>query len=256
MFSEERESVFNGNGGPWSGASLRGGLGQGQRRAAQPKAFHEADDRSRVGVQHWRAALALHHRMAEKKDVSGWGRLFKLCGFESQDCARRRVFALGIEAVRILNLLRVERKREHRLSSNDGARRQRKKRNTVAAYEGIGASSKNGNVVLKILCDHTDLQQLGRGVGTIHENVRLAAVAKRFQDVRDSKQIALFINEEGVAEERVVVTASGGSLIVGVNDRTERGGCRIVRGFSLRGCGERCQRDKSAAKSSKRCERS
>ena len=121
MFLEERESVFNGNGRPWSSARLRARLGQGRWCAAQPKAFNEADDRARVGIQHRRTALAFHDRMAEKKDIGRWGRLFELRGFESQDCARRRILAFGIEAVRILNPLGMERKREHRLSPNDRA---------------------------------------------------------------------------------------------------------------------------------------
>ncbi len=50
MFFEERESVFNGNGRSWSGIRLSARLGQGYWRTAQPKTFHEADDRARVGV--------------------------------------------------------------------------------------------------------------------------------------------------------------------------------------------------------------
>jgi hypothetical protein len=121
VFFEERESVFNGNGRSWRGIRLSARLGQRYWRTAQPKTFHEADDRARVGVHDRRAALAFHHWMAEEEDVSGWGRLYKLRRFESKDSARGRVFALRFEALRIPKLLGVERKCEHGLSPNDGA---------------------------------------------------------------------------------------------------------------------------------------
>ncbi len=185
MFFEKGKRVFNGDCGSGSGIRLGARLGQTYRLAAQPKTFHEADHRARVGIQHRRTALAFHDRMAEKKDAGCWGRLFELRGFEIQNRARRRIFALGIETVRIPNPLRVERKREHRLSPDDGAGSQRERCNTVAACEGIGRSAENGDVMLKVLRDDADLKQFGRGVRSIHENVWLAAFAKRFQDVRN-----------------------------------------------------------------------
>ena len=82
-------------------------------------------------------------------------------------------------------------------------------------------ASKNGYIVLQIFGDHSDLQKLGRGIGPIHKNVRLAAVAKGFEHVGDGQKIAFIIDEEGVSEECVVVAAGGRRLIVGVNDRTD-----------------------------------
>jgi len=65
------------------------------------------------------------------------------------------------------------------------------------------------------------LQQFGRGVRPVHEDVGLAAVSKRLQDVSNSEEIALVVDEEGVPEECVMVAVGGGRLIVGINDGTD-----------------------------------
>ena len=44
-------------------------------------------------------------------------------------------------------------------------------------------------------------------IGTADEDVRLAAVAKRFHDMGSREEVSLFVDEETVAKEAVVVAA-------------------------------------------------
>jgi len=64
---------------------------------------------------------------------------------------------------------------------------------------------------------------MGRAVGPADKNVGLAAVAKGLNDVGGGEQVALFIDEEAVAKETVVVAASGWRLVKLVNDRADGG---------------------------------
>lgn len=96
------------------------------------------------------------------------------------------------------------------MTANGCVSRQQKERNTVLADERIWRGSKDCHIVLRIFGDHSDLQQLGRGIGPIHENVGLAAVTKRLEHVGDCEEIALIIDKEGVAEECVMVAAGSG----------------------------------------------
>jgi len=89
VFFEESDSVLDGDGGSRDGASLRGRLGDGHRRTAQPEAFHEADDGVPVECHHRRATLAFHNWMAEKKNIRDGSGLFKLRGLVAQDDAGR-----------------------------------------------------------------------------------------------------------------------------------------------------------------------
>jgi len=83
--------------------------------------------------------------------------------------------------------------------------------------------------MLRIFGDHSDLQKLGRGIRPVYEDVWLATVAKGLEDVRDGEEIAFVIDEEGVAEECVMVAAAGGRLIVGIDDGTNGGDSGVVR---------------------------
>ncbi len=56
------------------------------------------------------------------------------------------------------------------------------------------------------------------------QDVGLAAVLKGLQDMGGRKEIALFVNEKGIAEETVVVTARGWRLVKLINDRADRSG--------------------------------
>ena len=65
------------------------------------------------------------------------------------------------------------------------------------------------------------------------QNVGLAAVAKRVENMSNGQKVTLFVNEEAVAEKRVVVTASGGRLIELVDDGTDGGS--VISGELLLG---------------------
>ena len=97
---------------------------------------------------------------------------------------------------------------------------------------GIGRGAKDGNVVFPVHGDELGLEQLRRGHGAIDEDVRLAAaIAKRAQDVRGGEQVALIVDEEGVAEKDVLVAPGRRRLIDGIDDGANGGGKRgIVRG--------------------------
>src|SRR5689334_14054419 len=57
--------------------------------------------------------------------------------------------------------------------------------------------------------------------------MRLSAILKRLDEVRGGDQITVFIDEEGVSVEKIVISLFGGSLIKRIDDRTNR--CRQAR---------------------------
>jgi len=127
----------------------------------------------------------------------------------------------------------VQRQREDGLSFCGWLGSQREEGDLIFAREGIWRGAQDSHVVLWIFGDHGDLQQLGRGVRPVHEDVWLAAIAKGFENVSDGEEIAFVVDEEGVAEERVMVAAGSGGLIVGVNDGAHRGDSGVVGGACL-----------------------
>jgi hypothetical protein len=72
------------------------------------------------------------------------------------------------------------------------------------------------------------LKKARRAIGATDEDVGLAAVAKDFQDVGVRQKVTLFVNEEGVAKETVVVTARGWRLIKLIGNGADGGGERGV----------------------------
>lgn len=221
ILGEQGEGVADRNGGPrsvgWQGGRF------GENDAAQPQPFDEADGGVGLSVEDGGAALAFHDGVAEQKNVGGRAGGLQLRGLVGEHSAGRIVLLLCFEALRGGESLGMEREREDAFTLGGVGRSEGDKSDVVAAREGIGSGAQDGYVVLQIAGDDGDFEQLRRSVQAVHEDVGLAAVAKRFEDVRDGEEIALIVDEEGVAEEGVVEAAGAGSLVVGINDRAERG---------------------------------
>lgn len=233
---QKRNGVANRDCGAGGGSALRGGLFEREGVIAQPEAFNKPHDAMRTDIEDRRTALAFYDGMAEKKYIRGRSGVREMRRFVGENRAGGRIFALELEAIRALQPLGMQREREDGFSLHGRLGRQRKKRHLVFAGEWIRRDAKNRDVVRRILRDDAGLQQLRRSIDAIDENVRLAAVAERFEDMRNGEQITLVVDEEGVAEECVVVAARSGALIVRINNGAKSRSRRIQVGFVRRLC--------------------
>jgi len=127
----------------------------------------------------------------------------------------------------------MERQGHHRLTSECRFGRKRQKCYFVLAGEGIGIGKENGHIVLWIRGDDRSLNELRRTVRPADENVGLAAIAEIPHDVRDRKEVALFVNEEAIAKETVVVATRGWRSVKLINDGANSGGERGIVGRVL-----------------------
>ena len=142
--------------------------------------------------------------------------------------------------------------------SNDGVTQvgrmggNREERNTISAVEGIGSGFKDGDVVIPVNRDDHGLEKLRGGVGAVHEDGRLAAVAECLENMGGGDEVAVLVDEESVAEESVPITVSGGVTVQRIDDRAEGGGgsgllSRPIVGHGGRRnvCGESCKSQKN-----------
>jgi hypothetical protein len=166
--------------------------------------------------------------MTEEENVSRGGGFFELSGFVGEDFAGRAVFLGSLECMSILGLWRMKRKGDHRLAADGWLRSKRQKGYFVFAGEGIWGGEENGDVVFRVHSDDGRLKKARRTIGAADQDVGLAAVAKGFQDVGDGQKVALFVNEEGVAKETVMVSARRRGLVELINDGADSGGERGV----------------------------
>ena len=144
-------------------------------------------------------------------------------GFVGKDLAGGAVFARGFQALRVLKVIGMEGERDHRLAGGDGIGGQRQESHSEIAGEWVGGDAEDGDVVLQVGGDDGGLEKAGRGVGSADDEVGLAAVAEGLENVSVGEQVALLVDEKGVAEEGVVVTARGGGFVEAVNDRADGG---------------------------------
>src|SRR5271170_1665292 len=108
----------------------------------------------------------------------------------------------------------MERERQHGLAAHGWLGSHRAERDFVSAGERIWRGAQDRDVVLRVFGDDGDFQKARRSVRAAYEDVRLAAIAKRRNDMRHREQIAFVVDEEGVAEEGVVVAARSRRLVV------------------------------------------
>ena len=114
------------------------------------------------------------------------------------------------------------------MAGSGGVGSKRQKADAEVPGKRIGRGVKNGHVMRGVRSDHGDREKLRRAIGAADDDVRLAAVAKGFQDVGDRQKVTLFVNKEGVAKETVVVTARRRGLVELINDGADGGGERGV----------------------------
>jgi hypothetical protein len=241
---QERDGVANGNGGPGGRSGCGGGFGKGCAAGAQPAAFDETNHRARFHGENGGTALAKVHRVAEEEDFGGGSGFIELGRLVGEDFAGEAVFARDFESVGVLLLGRVERKSEDRLARGCGFGGKSEEVYFVFRGEGICRGAQDGYVMLGVLGDNGRGDQLGRAIAAADEDVGLAAVAKVFQDMGDREDVSLFIYEEAVAKEAVVIAARGRGLVQLINDRADSGGKRSVVGkIAGRGCNRQAAGD-------------
>ena len=122
----------------------------------------------------------------------------------------------------------MKRKGYDRLTAESRVTRKRQKGHFVVAGEGIWCGEENGDVVFRVHSDDGRLEKARRAIRAADQDVGLAAVAKGFQDMGDRQKVTLFVNEEGVAKETVVVPARGRRLIKLIGNGADGGGERGV----------------------------
>src|SRR5467141_1969893 len=189
--------------------------------------------------------------MAEEENIGRGGGFFKLGGLVGEDFAGRAVFPGNFESMSILDLWRMKRKGNNGLAAEGRVRSKRQKGHFVVAGEGIWCGEENGDVVFRVHSDDGRLEKARRAIGAADQDVGLAAVAKGFQDVGDRQKVTLFVNEEGVTKETVVVTARGWGLVELINDGADGGGERgVVSKILGRGTGRQAaeETDKNSCK--------
>ncbi len=141
------------------------------------------------------------------------------------------VFARGFEALGVLKVMGMERERDDGLARGGGISGQREEGYAIVASERVGRDAEDGDVVLRVGGNDGGLKEAGRGVGSADDERGLAAIAERFEDVGVGEQVALLVDEKGVAEEGVVVAARGGGLVEAVDYGADGGvgGCAVNR---------------------------
>jgi hypothetical protein len=174
--------------------------------------------------------------MTEEENVSRASGFFQLGGFVGKDFTGRAIFLGSFESMGILELWRMKRKGDDGLAAEGRVRSKRQKCHFVFAGEGIWGGEEKSDVVFRVHSDDGRLKKARWAIGAADEDVGLAAVAKGFKDVGDRQKVTLFVNEEGVAKEAVVVTARGCRLVKLINDGADSGGERgVVRKVIGRG---------------------
>jgi len=159
--------------------------------------------------------------MAEEEDIGRGGGFFKLRGLVGEHFAGRAVVPGDFESMSVLELWRMKRKGDDGLAAEGRVRSKRQKGHFVVAGEGIWGGEENGDVVFRVHCDDGRLEKARRAIGAADKDVGLAAVAKGFQDVGGRQKVPLFVNEEGVAKETVMLTSRGWGLIKLIGDGTD-----------------------------------
>lgn len=167
-----------------------------------------------------------------------------MCGFVGEDCAGGAVFAGSFKALRVLQVDGMERKCEDGLAGCGRLGGERQVGYAIVGGEGVGGDAENGDVMGGVGGDDGGLQEARRSIGTANDEVRLAAVAEGVEDVGVGEEVALLVDEEGVAEESVMIAARGRGFVEAVDDRADSGvgggaGRNMVSGLSGEGAGER-----------------
>jgi len=227
IFLEEGEKVVDGDGGAERAVVERGVRAacgrQRERRWAQPAAIDEAGDLTRVGKENGRAALTFLDFMSEKEEI-GFGKIFFFAGlYDAEDLGRGKILHGNFVGGGVANVGGMKRSGEDGVAGSGTRGRKRQESNIEFSVEGIGRGAEDGDIVRPVNCDDVGFESLRRSVGTVDENVGLAEIAEGFEDVGRGDEIALRIDEEGVAEKSVANAFGAGSFVVGIDDGADGG---------------------------------
>lgn len=213
---------MDGNDGTGNG---RGGGGRFCGEAgAEPLAFDEAEDLLSIGRNDGGAALAGFDAMAEEEKLGISAAFFELGKFEGEDAAGRAFFEGGIERVGIARAEGTERGEDDGASGGGRLVSERQSGDAKGAVEWIGGGAEDGDVVIAVEGDdgggdeaRTGLIGVGGVIWNAEEDGRLGAV-ELAEDVSGGEEVAIAIDEEGVAVEEVVVAARAGDVVHLIDD--------------------------------------
>ncbi len=166
--------------------------------------------------------MAAGYRVTQEKDFGGRRGLLELRGLVGEDLAGRAVFARGLEALGVLEADRVKRERQYLLAGGGGIGGEGEEGHSIPAREGVWRDPEDGDVMGRVGGHDGGWEDAGRGVGLTQDEVGLAAVTEGLENMGVGEQVALLVDEEGVAEEGVVIAALGRGFIEAVDDRADR----------------------------------
>ena len=156
---------------------------------------------------------------------------------EIQDFARRTLLERCFQRVRIARLERAQRRGENSFPCRRIGVIDIQERNRKVSGEWIGRGAQDGHVVIAIDRDDLGGHKTRRRGPHAEKQIRLAAM-QLAEDVRGGDQIAVAIDEETVAVEKIVITPRPRIAIDLIHDGTERGGKLVIverrRGFFQR----------------------
>src|SRR5208282_193227 len=186
----------------------------GERNGMQPAAFNEANDLMGVARDNGSAALSALHFMAEEKKLAFGLPLVERSGKIFKDISGGLIFARSIESVGILEMRGTKSFDQQVVADGGLLRSEGQKSHLVLVFAGaerIWGGTENGDIVDRVCGDYGDFYETRRGFGKAQQDLRLAAVAEFAEDVCGSEQIAVIVDEEGVAVKDVVKATLGGS---------------------------------------------
>jgi len=171
MFAlQQGDGVLDRGGRAGYGGDLSGGFrGGGQGGGAEPAAFDNADYRLGVGVQNGRAALAAFDGVAKQEESRSGGGFLELGGFVGENGAWGAIFARGFQALRVLQVDGMERKREDGLAGSGGLGGEGQVGDAIVASEGVGRDAEDGDVVPGVGGDDGGWQEARRSVWPAHD---------------------------------------------------------------------------------------
>jgi hypothetical protein len=156
--------------------------------------------------------------VAQQEDFGGRSRLIELRGLVREDLAGKSVFARDLKGVSALLLRWVEGEGEDGLSWRGGLGREWQERDVVSESERVGIGVKDRDIVFGVRGDDLDRKEDRGPIAAGDQDVRLAAIVKGFEDMGGGQEITVFVDEEAVTEEAVVIAARRWRLVQLIND--------------------------------------
>ena len=137
----------------------------------------------------------------------------------------------------------MERKRQDGLTGCGRLGGEGQAGNTIVGGEGVGGDAEDGDVMGGVGGNDGGRQETWRGIGSANNQVGMAAIAEGVEDMGVGEEITVLVDEEGVAEEGVVIAARGGGFVEAIDDRADGGiggdaGRNMVGDLSGEGAGE------------------